>query len=102
MSWTLVNVAKRAKQAQSRVPAGKEAGASAGLGLLNMPERARKFNFTFDFQSEPDRGSTVTAKVSARNTDGHMQTALPDARRTPPRSLLSRKAHPVILTFIGT
>jgi signal transduction histidine kinase len=46
--------------------APNQAGESGGLGLVNMRERVRQLNGTFAFQSEPGRGTTVTAEVPFR------------------------------------
>jgi len=39
---------------------------SGGLGLINMRERVRQLNGTFEFQSEPGHGTTVKAEVPFR------------------------------------
>jgi len=41
-------------------------GKSGGLGLINMRERVRQLNGTFEFESEPGRGTTVKAEVPFR------------------------------------
>ena len=38
-------------------------GKSGGLGLINMRERVRQLNGTFEFESQPGRGTTVKAEV---------------------------------------
>jgi len=40
--------------------------ASGGLGLINMRERARQLNGTFDLDSAPRRGTTVTVTIPFR------------------------------------
>ena len=39
---------------------------SGGLGLINMRERVRQLNGTFEFDSQPGRGTTVKAEVPFR------------------------------------
>ena len=39
---------------------------SAGLGLINMRERARQLNGAFEFSSEPGRGTTVRITIPFR------------------------------------
>jgi len=41
-------------------------GKSGGLGLINMRERVRQLNGTFEFESQPGRGTTVKAEVPFR------------------------------------
>ena len=41
-------------------------GKSGGLGLINMRERVRQLNGTFEFDSKPGRGTTVKAEVPFR------------------------------------
>ena len=41
-------------------------GKSGGLGLINMRERVRQLNGTFEFESKPGRGTTVKAEVPFR------------------------------------
>jgi len=41
-------------------------GKSGGLGLINMRERVRQLNGTFEFESAPGRGTTVKAEVPFR------------------------------------
>jgi signal transduction histidine kinase len=41
-------------------------GKAGGLGLVNMRERVRQLNGTFEFESEPGRGTTVKAEVPFR------------------------------------
>ena len=41
-------------------------GKAGGLGLINMRERVRQLNGTFEFKSEPGRGTTVKAEVPFR------------------------------------
>ena len=41
-------------------------GKSGGLGLINMRERALQLRGTFEFKSEPGRGTTVKAEVPFR------------------------------------
>ncbi len=41
-------------------------GKSGGLGLINMRERVRQLNGTFEFDSTPGRGTTVKAEVPFR------------------------------------
>src|SRR4029453_3873965 len=41
-------------------------GGLRGLGLINMRERARQLNGTFELESEPGRGTTVRAAVPFR------------------------------------
>ena len=41
-------------------------GKAGGLGLINMRERVRQLNGTFEFESEPGRGTTVKAEVPFR------------------------------------
>jgi signal transduction histidine kinase len=41
-------------------------GASGGLGLVSMRERARQLNGTFAFDSTPGRGTTVTVTIPFR------------------------------------
>ena len=41
-------------------------GKTGGLGLINMRERVRQLNGTFEFKSEPGRGTTVKAEVPFR------------------------------------
>ena len=43
-----------------------ESEKSGGLGLINMRERVRQLNGTFEFESEPGRGTTVKAEVPFR------------------------------------
>lgn len=43
-----------------------QAGKAGGLGLVNMRERVHHLNGTFEFESEPGRGTTVTAEVPFR------------------------------------
>jgi signal transduction histidine kinase/ligand-binding sensor domain-containing protein len=47
---------------------GRDAGQvdSGGLGLVNMRERARQLNGTFEFVSQPGRGTTVRVAVPFR------------------------------------
>ncbi len=40
--------------------------APIGLGLINMRERVHQLNGTFEFDSEPGRGTTVKADVPFR------------------------------------
>jgi signal transduction histidine kinase len=46
--------------------ASDHAGDSGGLSLINMRERVHQLNGTFAFESEPGRGTTVTAWVPFR------------------------------------
>jgi PAS domain S-box-containing protein len=39
------------------------AGASRGLGLISMQERAKLVKGTFEFRSEPNRGTTVRVRI---------------------------------------
>jgi len=41
-------------------------GGSGGLGLINMRERARQLNGTFELHSEPGRGTTVRVTIPFR------------------------------------
>jgi signal transduction histidine kinase len=41
-------------------------GASHGLGLINMRERARQLNGTFELDSEPGRGTTMKVAIPFR------------------------------------
>jgi signal transduction histidine kinase/ligand-binding sensor domain-containing protein len=41
-------------------------GKAGGLGLINMRERVRQLNGTFEFESEPGHGTTVKAEVPFR------------------------------------
>ena len=41
-------------------------GTSAGLGLVNMRERARQLNGTFELDTEPGRGTTVRVTIPFR------------------------------------
>jgi signal transduction histidine kinase len=41
-------------------------GGSRGLGLINMRERARQLNGTFDLHSAPGRGTTVRVTIPFR------------------------------------
>ena len=41
-------------------------GKAGGLGLINMRERVRQLNGTFEFESKPGRGTTVKAEVPFR------------------------------------
>ena len=41
-------------------------GDSGGVGLVNMRERVRHLNGTFELQSEPGRGTTICAEVPFR------------------------------------
>jgi len=41
-------------------------GKSEGLGLINMRERVRQLNGTFEFESKPGHGTTVKAEVPFR------------------------------------
>jgi signal transduction histidine kinase len=41
-------------------------GGSRGLGLINMRERARQLNGTFELSSEPGRGTTVRVTIPFR------------------------------------
>jgi signal transduction histidine kinase len=41
-------------------------GASVGLGLINMRERARQLNGTFEVDSEPGRGTTMKVAIPFR------------------------------------
>jgi signal transduction histidine kinase/ligand-binding sensor domain-containing protein len=41
-------------------------GGSRGLGLINMRERARQLNGTFELNSEPGRGTTVVVTIPFR------------------------------------
>ena len=41
-------------------------GKSGGLGLINMRERVRQLDGTFEFDSEPGHGTTVKAEVPFR------------------------------------
>jgi PAS domain S-box-containing protein len=41
-------------------------GASGGLGLINMRERARQLNGTFELDSRPGRGTTVRVTIPFR------------------------------------
>jgi signal transduction histidine kinase len=41
-------------------------GASSGLGLINMRERARQLNGTFNVSSEPGRGTAVQVTIPFR------------------------------------
>jgi len=41
-------------------------GKSGGLGLINMRERVRQLNGTFEFESQPGHGTTVKAQVPFR------------------------------------
>jgi len=41
-------------------------GGSRGLGLINMRERARQLNGTFELNSEPGRGTTVRVTIPFR------------------------------------
>ena len=41
-------------------------GKSGGLGLINMRERVRQLNGTFEFESKPGHGTTVKAEVPFR------------------------------------
>jgi two-component system sensor histidine kinase UhpB len=41
-------------------------GASAGVGLINMRERARQLNGTFELASAPGRGTTVRVEIPFR------------------------------------
>jgi signal transduction histidine kinase len=41
-------------------------GASGGLGLINMRERARQLNGTFELDSGPGRGTTVRVTIPFR------------------------------------
>ena len=43
-----------------------QAGKSGGLGLINMRERVHQLDGTFEFDSEPGRGTTVRATVPFR------------------------------------
>ncbi len=43
-----------------------QAGKSGGLGLINMRERVHQLDGTFEFDSEPGRGTRVTATVPFR------------------------------------
>jgi len=43
-----------------------QAGKSGGLGLINMRERVHQLDGTFEFDSEPGRGTTVKATVPFR------------------------------------
>ena len=44
----------------------EQIGKSGGLGVINMRERVLQLNGTFEFDSEPGRGTTVTATVPFR------------------------------------
>ena len=41
-------------------------GRSGGLGVINMRERVLQLSGTFEFESEPGRGTTVKAEVPFR------------------------------------
>ncbi|MGB7731545.1 MAG: two-component regulator propeller domain-containing protein [Candidatus Acidiferrum sp.] len=41
-------------------------GKAGGLGLINMRERVRQLNWTFEFESKPGHGTTVKAEVPFR------------------------------------
>ena len=41
-------------------------GEAGGLGLINMRERVRQLKGTFEFESAPGRGTTITAEVPFR------------------------------------
>ena len=41
-------------------------GKSGGLGVINMRERVLQLNGTFEFDSEPGRGTRVTVTVPFR------------------------------------
>jgi len=41
-------------------------GKSGGLGLINMRERVRQLNGSFEFESQPGHGTTVKAEVPFR------------------------------------
>jgi signal transduction histidine kinase len=43
-----------------------ESGKAGGLGLINMRERVRQLNGTFDFETQLGRGTTVKAEVPFR------------------------------------
>jgi len=81
----LGNVAKhsKAKQAKVRLTRSEDrvclvvsddgvgfnpdgSGKSGGLGLINMRERVRQLNGTFEFDSKPGHGTTVKAEVPFR------------------------------------
>ena len=44
--------------------------AAAGLGLINMRERARQLHGTFAFNSKPGRGTTVSVRIPFRRREG--------------------------------
>ena len=41
-------------------------GKSGGLGVINMRERVLQLHGTFEFESEPGRGTTVKAEIPFR------------------------------------
>jgi signal transduction histidine kinase/ligand-binding sensor domain-containing protein len=45
-------------------------GASGGLGLITMRERAGQLNGTFDFESAPGRGTTIRVMIPFRGSSG--------------------------------
>ena len=81
----LGNVAKHAKAKHVQVRLGRLDGnvtltiaddgigfvpnaRSGGLGLINMRERVRQLNGTFEFDSKPGLGTTIRASVPFRPT----------------------------------
>jgi signal transduction histidine kinase len=79
----LGNVAKHSKAKQAEVRLGQSDanvclsvsddgvgftpdGNSGGLGLINMRERMHQLHGTFEFRSEPGRGTTIKATIPVR------------------------------------
>jgi len=46
---------------------------SGGLGLINMRERVRQLDGTFEFESQPGQGTTVKAEVPFRNKQASLR-----------------------------
>jgi two-component system NarL family sensor kinase len=47
--------------------ASDQIGKSGGVGLINMRERVLQLKGTFEFDSQPGHGTTVTAEVPSQS-----------------------------------